>query len=184
MTITVDSREHEGKNEHVLQYFRDNGIKYINKEKYGNISLTVGDYMNADSAEYSVDRKFGMQEVYSCLMSGHERFRRECARAQTCEIKLIVLVEESGIKCIDDVANWQNPRRTKWFQLNAMHKAEKCLNRVQSKQPPASSETLMKSMKTMSERYGVEWRFCEKADTGRVIVEILSGRDMTEGESV
>jgi len=54
-------------------------------------------------------------------------------------------------------------------------KAGKCLNRVQSKQPPASSEALMKSMRTMSERYGVEWRFCEKKDTGREIVNILRG---------
>jgi len=175
MKVIVDSREHEGKNEHVLKYFRDNGIQYINKEKYGNISLTVGDYMSDESAKYSVDRKFGMQEVYSCIMSGHERFRRECARAQTCEIKLIVLVEENGITCLDDVAHWQNPRRTAWFRLNAAHKAGKCLNRVQSKQPPASSESLMKSMRTMSERYGVEWRFCEKKNTGAEIVKALSG---------
>ena len=176
MKVIVDSREHEGKNEHVLQYFRDNGIQYINKEKYGNVSLTVGDYMSDESAEYSVDRKLGLQEVYSNLIGKeHERFRDECARAQTCEIKLIVLVEESGITCLDDVEHWQNPRRAKWFQLNALHKQGKCLNRVQPKQPPASSEALMKSMRTMSERYGVEWRFCEKANTGREIIRALKG---------
>lgn len=172
MIIQQDTNEKKGKKDHILNYFKQNDIQVVRSK------LLVGDWTIPSNHMVCVDTKsLGMQEVYGNLIGkDHERFRDECARAQTCEIRLIVLVEESGIKCIDDVAHWQNPRRAKWFQLNAMHKAGKCLNRVQSKQPPASSETLMKSMKTMSERYGVEWRFCEKADTGRVIVEILGGK--------
>jgi hypothetical protein len=28
-------------------------------------------------------------------------------------------------------------------------------------------------METMAQKYGVEWRFCAKKDTGRIICEIL-----------
>ena len=172
MIIQMDTREQSGKKDHILDYFAKHGIEVKRNKCF------VGDWTLVADHSVCIDTKtLGLQEVYSNLIGkDHERFRKECAEAQTCEIKLIVLVEESGIKCIDDVAHWQNPRRAKWFQLNAMHKAGKCLNRVQPKQPPAPSETLMKSMKTMSERYGVEWRFCEKSDTGRVIVEILGGK--------
>ena len=169
MIIQSDTREKAGKKDHILNYFAENGIKVVRSKCF------VGDWTLVENHSVCVDTKtLGLQEVYSNLIGKeHERFRDECARAQTCEIKLIVLVEESGIKCLDDVEHWQNPRRTAWFRLNAAHKAGKCLNRVQSKQPPASSEALMKSMRTMSERYGVEWRFCEKANTGREIVRIL-----------
>ena len=168
MIIQMDTREQKGKKDHILDYFKANGIEVVRSKNY------VGDYTLVTNHMVSVDTKFGCAEVYSNLIGkDHERFRDECARAQTCEIKLIVLVEENGITCLDDVARWQNPRRTAWFRLNAAHKAGKCLNRVQSKQPPASSEALMKSMRTMSERYGVEWRFCEKKDTRREIVRIL-----------
>ena len=171
MRLIQDSREKAGKKDHILDYFKENGIEVVRTK------LFCGDYSLVTDHTIVVDVKQHLAEVYQNLIGkDHERFRDECARAQTCEIKLIVLVEESGIKCIDDVAHWQNPRRTRWFQLDAAHKAGKCLNIKQSAQPPASSETLMKSMKTMSERYGVEWRFCEKADTGRVIVEILGGK--------
>ena len=169
MIIQMDTREQAGKKDHILNYFAENGIKVVRSK------LLVGDWTLPTNHMVCVDTKtLGLQEVYCNLIGKeHERFREECARAQTCEIKLIVLVEESGIKCLDDVAHWQNPRRAKWFQLSALHKQGKCLNRAQPKQPPASSEALMKSMRTMSERYGVEWRFCEKKDTGREIVRIL-----------
>ena len=171
MIIQVDTREKAGKKDHILNYFSENGIKVVRSKCF------VGDWTLVENHSVCIDTKtLGLQEAYSNLIGKeHERFRDECARAQTCEIKLIVLVEENGITCLDDVAHWQNPRRTAWFRLNAAHKAGKCLNRVQSKQPPASSEALMKSMRTMSERYGVEWRFCEKKDTGREIIRALKG---------
>ena len=71
MKIIIDSREHEGKNEYVLQYFRDNGIEYINKEKYGNIALRVGDYMSDESEKRSIDRKQSLQEVYQNIVQQH-----------------------------------------------------------------------------------------------------------------
>jgi pyruvate-formate lyase-activating enzyme len=171
MRLIQDSREKAGKKDHILDYFKANGIEVVRTK------LFCGDYSLVTDHTVVVDVKQHLAEVYQNLIGkDHERFRDECARAQTCEIKLIVLVEEGRIKSVDEVATWRNPRRKHWFEIAALHKQGKCLNRKIPKQPPASSETLMKSMKTMSERYGVEWRFCEKADTGRVIVEILGGK--------
>lgn len=172
MIIQMDTREQSGKKDHILDYFAKHGIEVKRNKCF------VGDWTLVADHSVCIDTKtLGLQEVYSNLIGkDHERFRKECAEAQTCEIKLIVLVEEGRIKSVDEVATWRNPRRKHWFEIAALHKQGKCLNRKIPKQPPASSETLMKSMKTMSERYGVEWRFCEKADTGRVIVEILGGK--------
>ena len=170
MIVQIDTRERVGKKDHILDYFRDNGIESVRSKNF------VGDYTLVANHMVCIDFKQGCEEVYQNLVGkDHERFRDECARAQTCEIRLIVLIEDERITCLDEVATWANPRRTRWFQLNAMHKAGKCLNRQQPKQPPASSETLMKSMKTMTEKYGVEWRFCKREDTGGTIVEILKG---------
>ncbi len=170
MKLIQDTREHGGKKDHILNYFAENGIEVIRTK------LFCGDYSLVTNHMICVDVKQSISEVYQNLIGkDHERFRDECARAQTCEIKLIVLVEDEKIKSVDDVAHWQNPRRARWFMVDALHKQGKSLSVKQSNIPPASSETLMKAMRTMSERYGVEWRFCRKCDTGKTIVEILKG---------
>lgn len=93
MKIIIDSREHEGKNEHVLQYFRDNGIEYINKERYGSIALKVGDYMSDENKNLSIDRKQSMIELVGNICQQHDRFQREMLRAKELGIKLVILIE-------------------------------------------------------------------------------------------
>ena len=177
MKIIIDSREHDGKNEHVLQYFRDNGIEYINKEKYGNIALRVGDYMSDESDKQSIDRKQSLQEVYQNIVQQHVRFRDECIRAQQCGIKLIILVEDESITELSGVEHWKNPRYIQWCKIRSMQSAGKALKIKQPKQPPLSSIQLMDRMKVMADRYGIEWQFTPKAECGKRIVEILGGTD-------
>jgi len=99
MIIQMDTREQKGKKDHILDYFKANGIEVVRSKNY------VGDYTLVTNHMVSVDTKFGCAEVYSNLIGkDHERFRDECARAQTCEIKLIVLVEENGITCLAEPA--------------------------------------------------------------------------------
>lgn len=157
MKIIIDSREHEGKNEHVLQYFRDNGIEYINKENYGSIALKVGDYMSDENKSISIDRKQSMIELVGNVCQQHDRFQREMLRAKEHGIQLVILVEHGrDVRSIDDVEGWLNPRL--------------------KKNPRATTgATLAKVMRTMQERYGVRWEFTTKAECGKRIVEILGG---------
>ena len=100
-----------------------------------------------------VDTKSGMQEVYSNLVQEHERFRRELELALQAGVKLIVLVEEGDdIPDLAAVVHWKNPRRERWFRVNAAHKAGKLKNVKQAKTPPLSSDRLFQMMQTMAER--------------------------------
>ena len=129
-----------------------------------------------DSREHMtlcVDRKQGLQEVAGNLVQQHDRFRAECLRAQENGIRLVVLIEDERIKALAEVATWQNPRMKRWGMIRAQHENGKALS-VPLGAPPVNGERLMKSMATMAERYGVEWRFTEKSRCGAEIVKILT----------
>ena len=167
MTIIQDTREQAKKHNHVLEGFKRFGINVIRSK------LFVGDYARIDNMTTIIDTKFGLAEVYNNLIQQHTRFMGECKAAFSAGIKLIVLVEESGISSVHDVANWQNPRVMRWERLRDAHKRGKQMNKPLSPYPPVSSERLCKAMQTIAERYHIEWQFCDKADTARTICEIL-----------
>ena len=120
----------------------------------------------------SVDTKQDLQEVYCDVISDHGRFRNECELGGA---NLIILTEQPKIKTLDDVAKWKNPRLLRWYKLYNAHKNGQMLNYKISNTPPAPSPTLAKAMQTMTDKYGVEWQFCDKSETGKRIVEILGG---------
>ena len=167
MTIIQDTREQASKHNHVLDGFKRFGIKVIRSK------LPFGDYTRIDNMTTVIDTKKDLAEVYNNLIQQHDRFTDECKAAFSAGIKLIVLVEESGINSVQDVANWKNPRVLRWERLRDAHKAGKRMKEQLSPYPPVSSERLCKAMKTIAERYHIEWRFCDKADTARTICEIL-----------
>jgi hypothetical protein len=103
------------------------------------------------------------------------RFKAEILRATEAGIRLIILVEQEGIKSLEDVPNWKNPRVAQWHKINNAHKAGKMLKIKISNSPPANSLKLAMSMTSLANRYGVEWQFCDKSETGKRIVEILGG---------
>lgn len=164
MTLIEDTRQQTGKHRNVQAYCNRHGIELIRQK------LDVGDYMLPDGA-VSVDTKYGLAEVYNNLISGHDRFRRECIRARESGIRLVILVEQTGIKTLSDVKDWENPRVTQWNW--AVEHGYKPL----AKSPPVSSARLYGIMRTMEENYGIRFLFCNKRSTGKRIVEIL-----TEGE--
>ena len=167
MTIIQDTREQASKHNHVLDGFKRFGIKVIRSK------LPFGDYTRIDNMTTVIDTKKDLAEVYNNLIQQHDRFTDECKAAFSAGIKLIVLVEESGINSVQDVANWKNPRVLRWERLRDAHKAGKRMKEQLSPYPPVSSERLCKAMQTIAERYHIEWRFCDKADTARTICEIL-----------
>ena len=168
--LLEDTRNPEQKHRNVHEWARANGIDIIRTK------LLVGDYTLPTDQHVCVDTKAGMQEVYSNLVQQHERFRAECETAQKAGILLIILVEEGGMHALTDVQTWKNPRRERWFRVHAAHKAGKLARVTIPKVPPLPSDRLFTMMQTMEERYGVEWVFCAKQDTGARIWELLNGK--------
>lgn len=167
--LLEDTRNPVARHGNVHAWAEENDVTIIRTK------LLVGDYTLPTDQSVCVDTKAGLQEVCSNLVQEHERFRRELETAVSAGIKLIVLVEgEPGIHRVKDVENWRNPRRTKWFRINAAHKAGKMKGVKIPKYPPISSERLMKMMETVAERYQCEWKFCGRDDTGRAIWELLN----------
>ena len=167
MTIIEDTRQQKGKHENISAYLHSVGVEMLRQK------LDVGDYMTENS-QTSIDTKYGLQEVYGNLIGNHDRFRRECIRAKESGIHLIVLVEEKGIRKLEDVKTWKNPRQYIYERLKSSGNAKQ-------KAPPVSSERLYGIMRTMSELYGVSWMFCEPNKTGQEIVRILSESEQAGG---
>ena len=166
--LLEDTRNPVKKHMNVHLWARAKGVTIIRTK------LLVGDYTLPTDQSVCIDTKAGMQEVYSNVVQQHERFRRELETAAAAGIRLVVLVEEAGINTLSDVEHWKNERRERWFMINAAHKAGKMRNvRIPTLSPLASVQ-VMNIMQTMEERYGIEWVFCSKQDTGERIWELLN----------
>lgn len=141
--ITCDTREKKW--DHIRFFFDRMGIEYEVKK------LDFADYSNPARPGIVVDRKQNLNEVATNLCSkDSSRFWREIRGAHKAGIKVVILVEHGPeIKAIRDVAAWKN-------QYGSMH-----------------GNRLMQEMFRTSMAYGVEWRFCSKAETAVRIMEIL-----------
>lgn len=168
MDIIVDSREKARAISKILKYFNEKSINYeVSK-------LVVGDYQSLDNPRLIVDRKQNIQEIWGNINSGkeHERFRNELLRAIKLGIKLVILCEHGpDITCMEDVIFFyqEETTRFRWKTVNGRKVREPY------QQKPIDGKKLYKSMCTMHERYGVDFVFCQKKDTGKRIIEILSG---------
>jgi len=144
--VVVDTREQKN---HVTDYLNAHGIPNIRHAVY------VGHYTILNDQSICIDRKMNLSEVCNNVTQQHKRFKDEITRAQAAGIKLIFLVEHGGtITSLDRVMDWVNPR-------------------LKTSPYAVSGEKLHKIMVTIGLKYGVEWRFCQKRNTGKVICEIL-----------
>lgn len=153
MLIIQDTREKEGKKEHILKVFRRYGYTIV-REK-----IDVGDYMFSHESKITVDVKENMLEVVSNLTTQHERFKRELIRANENNKKLFILVEEP-LKSIYSVQFWKSP----------IYKFGKLKGKPITNINP---HTLMKMMITIQNKYNCEFVFCKKEETGKKILELL-----------
>lgn len=170
MVFIHDTRDQAGKHRNVEEYLLNRGHEIVRSKMY------VGDISLLHNQSVCIDLKgLGMAEVYNNLVQQHERFKRECVKAQEVHINLIILVENGGIETLDDVINWQNPRAIQYAELAMAHAHGKRLSTKLPSRPPISSKRLANMMRVMSAKYGVEWVFCRKADAGRMVESILLG---------
>ena len=161
MTIIIDTREKERAIKAIKKHFDENGIKYVSSK------LFVGDYQRIDNGRVVVDRKQNLTELCSNVTQDHERFRRELIKAQENEIQLVILCEHgNGIECLEDIIFWQNPRSIKRVKVDGKWQTVKT--------KATSGQTLYNILTTLNRKYGVQFEFCDKKNTGKRIVEILS----------
>ena len=142
--VTIDSREK--RYGHIASYFNRNKIPYEVRK------LDFGDYATETAPNVVIDRKRNLVEVANNLCSADSsRFWRELRGAHRLGIKVVILVEHGDpIRTITDVANWENPYS---YYMNGGR--------------------IVDQMFKTSMAYGVEWKFCNKRETGRKILEIL-----------
>jgi hypothetical protein len=149
MTIQVDTREKARAITKVLAEFDRQSVIHISSKLY------VGDYMSLDNPRLVIDRKQNLLEVATNLVQQHDRFLAEIKRANAAGIKIIFLVEHGcGIKDIEDVAAWENPR-------------------LKESKFAISGARLYKMIKVLCAHHGVEFLFCDKNETGAKIIELL-----------
>lgn len=168
MLFIHDTRDKIGKHRNVDRYIEACGHSIVRSKMF------VGDVAVFADQTVCVDLKQGLQEVYGNIISDHRRFKSEVVRARDNGIKLIVVVEEAGIDDVSHVHEWVNPRAERYKMLHEAHAAGKMLRYKIPTKPPVSSAQLEIAMRTMAERYGFEWRFCDPSETGKVVMEVLT----------
>lgn len=168
MTIQIDSREKQHAIQDILAEFNKQGVKHYTSK------LFVGDYMSLDNPRLVIDRKQNLHELCGNVCQQHERFRAEMQRAKENGIKIVFLCEHGrNIKTLDDVLWWTNPRETYREKVKGVW--------VTRHRKVMQGDVLFKILNTMRNRYGVEFLFCEKKDTGKRIIELLRGGSNDSG---
>ena len=170
MTIIEDTGQKQGQHDNIAAWCKAHGVT-LRRQK-----LNVGDYQSPP--QIAVDTKKGMAEIYSDIVSDHERFRNECLRAQEDGITLVILIESEDITSLEEAKHWKNPRITQYERTYGLvlraQKAGKMLDKKIPK-PPVPSERLVGMMDAMHLKYGVIFTFCHPRNTGEEVYRILTG---------
>lgn len=156
MALIEDTRQQRGKHGLKATYFDANGESVV------RCALPVGDYQRP--AKVAVDTKKDIVELGVDVKKDHERFSRECKRAQRLGTLLVVLVEnEDGVRCLDDLEQWVEPDES-FERRNKSGKAVRYTGR-----------TIARACRSMHERYGVRFGFCAPHESGQRVLDILDG---------
>ncbi len=103
-----------------------------------------------------IDTKSGLLEVCGNVTQQHWQFVRKLELVKQQGGRLIILVEENGIRTLEDMNRWSNSRL--WFLQKA-----------------TTGETLFKILSAMEQRHGCQFLFCRKGEAGVKIVKVLGG---------
>ena len=150
MIIQEDSRQHAGKHETKHQALEAAGHRLFRSK------VIVGDYCKPPNVV--IDTKESMAEIAQNIGGGkqeHQRFINELKLAKEIGCRLYVLVEnEDGIRNVQDVAQWKNPRSK--YSANCIQ-----------------GPRLAKAMNTIEQRYGCIFQFCRPEEAADRIVQLL-----------
>lgn len=149
MVIFVDTREKPRAIVKILAEFDRHGVKVVRR------ALNFADYFNPARPWVVIDRKQNLLETANCCVQDRARFLREVERCNRAGCHMIVLIEHSPrIRTLEDVIAWKNPR----LKVSPL---------------AVSGERLFRIMHAMGTKYGIQWEFCGKAQTGKRIIELL-----------
>ena len=149
MVIIVDTREKPRAIVKILAEFEKQGIHVVRR------ALNFADYWNPDRPDVVIDRKQNLNEIAFNVVQGRQRFLREVERCTRAGCHMIVLIEHSSlIRSLDDVIGWKNPR----LKVSPL---------------AVSGDRLFRIMHAMGTKYGIEWQFCGKQQTGKRNIELL-----------
>ena len=153
MVIIVDTREKPRAIVRILAEFDRQGVKVVRR------ALNFADYFNPEKPDVIIDRKQNLLEIAGNVVQGRARWLREVERCNRAGCHLIVLIEHSPrIRKLEDVIGWKNPR----LKVSPL---------------AVSGDRLFRIMKAMELKYGIEWQFCGKQQTGKKIIELLRGEE-------
>lgn len=147
MMILEDTRQKSGKHENKHKYWEQTGTLWIRS------ALPFGDYISAPKV--AIDTKQDIQEVVANMCgAGKEkrRFREECKKARDAGCKLIFLIEDKRYNEPADLIGG-----TVYLHNGQI----------------IPGDQAYMAMRMHEERYGVEFWFCDPAESGRVIKELL-----------
>ena len=152
MILIEDTRQVVGKHKLKNEYFEKMGIEVVRSK------LLFGDYQNPQNPSIAIDTKKDIQELIGDLTKDHERFKRELQLSKKCGAKLIILIEDEKVTCINDLYTWYN------WRLKKSPKATK-------------GSTLAKMLYTIennTEDYNCQFIFTKKSECGAKIIELLT----------
>ena len=152
MILIEDTRQVVGKHKLKNEYFEKMGIEVVRSK------LLFGDYQNPQNPSIAIDTKKDIQELIGDLTKDHERFRNELLLSKKCGAKLIILIEDEKVTCINDLYTWYN------WRLKKSPKATK-------------GSTLAKMLYTIehnTEDYNCQFIFTKKTECGAKIIELLT----------
>lgn len=152
--IEIDSREKPKAIKSIIKYFEHEGISYVTNK------LLFGDYCDYNKPGIVVDRKHNIAELAANCTREHERFRRELERARNAGATLYILVEQNRYVSHGDTIRVERiADLIRWSSKYSMVKGEKVFR------------VLVGWMK----EFPLHVVFCDKRQTGRMIVQIIYG---------
>ena len=151
--LIADTREK--KNQHILAYFNQIGIKYEIAK------LDYGDYMDVYRFGIVIDRKQNIAELAKNVVGkDRDRFIRELERANAAGSKLVILVEQNRYK---DRDNWIRVHNISDLMLWS------------SPHTKIRGERVFRSLSGLIHKYNISVIFCDRRVTGKKIMEIIYG---------
>lgn len=186
MIIQCDTRQKKKHHTEKERYFESHGydIKHF--------GMVVGDYQILGKGDIVVDTKQNMVEMYGNLVQDHDRFHRECVLAMEAGVKLYVLIENiNGITKLSEIVKWNNPQYFKYIkqcrELTGVKKGKDKNAKsnfyqvfivaktkgIKLPKPPVNNQALITTMRTMQDKYGVEFVFCTPQESGKKVLELI-----------
>lgn len=156
--IIIDTRQQPNKHRLKHSHFEAVGFELVRAK------LDYGDYAFPNH-KVAIDTKRNIAELAANVQKDHERFRRECLRAQEAGGALVILVENTqGVRVLKELARWHEP---KW-------QTKKRRSRY-----PIQGKRIAETCYTMGHRYGVLFAFCSPHEAGARVLSILEHEEET-----